>query len=87
VINSSGFSFWQAVFIIARTLKPQQEAWTGPAFETPINLAGVAEISNTQMYDAHNVNPKPGGDNPWFLETFPGNELSLNRSSGCCAFL
>jgi len=51
------------------------------------NLDGVAEIAKPQMYDAHNVNTKPGGDNPCSLETFPGNELSLNRSSGCCALL
>jgi hypothetical protein len=36
--------------------------------------------------DAHNVKTKPGGNNPWFLDTLP-NEPSLNQFSGCCALL
>ena len=55
-----------------------------PAIELQINLDGVAEIAKPQV-DAPKVNTKPEGDNPCSLETFPANELSLNRSSGYCA--
>jgi len=58
-----------------------------PAIEIPINLDCVGEIAKPQMNDAAQCKHQPGGDNPCSLETFPSNELSLNRSSGCCALL
>jgi len=29
-----------------------------------LNLDGVADMANAQVYDAHDSNAKPGGDNP-----------------------
>jgi hypothetical protein len=85
-IFSSGLSFLPSgVHNCTDTQTSVGNQGSVPAIEIPIDLDGVAEIANPQTYDAHNV--KPGGDDPCFLETFPGNELSLNRSSGCCAFL
>jgi len=87
-INSSGLSFLPSgVHNCTDTQTSAGNQGSVPAIEIPINLDGVAEIAKPQMFDAHNVNTKPRGDNPCSLETFPGNELSLNRSSGCCALL
>jgi hypothetical protein len=80
--NSSGLSFLPGgVHNCADTQTSRKPGFTG--YRIPINLDRVAEIAQPQMYGAHNVNTKPEGDNPCSLETFPGNELSLNRSSGC----
>jgi hypothetical protein len=88
MINSGGLSFLPSgVHYCADTQTSTGNQGSVPAIEILINLDGVAEIAKPQMYDAHNINTKPGGDDPCSLETFPGNELSLNRSSGCWALL
>jgi hypothetical protein len=86
--NFSGLSFFSSgVHNCTDTQTSAGNQGSVPAIEIPINRDGVAEIAKPQNNDAHNVNTKPGGDSPCSLETFPGNELSLNRSSGCCALL
>ena len=87
-INSSDLSFLPSgVHNCTDTQTSAGNQGSVPAIEIPINLDGVAEIAKPQMCGAHNLNTKPGGDDPCSLETFPGNELSLNRSSGCFALL